>query len=107
MVCPKWHKAGVTRLGHLLDENCTPKLLKKAIQKDWLIEIKQFIHQNQIHVGPDVYCYNIECNDFAMDIHKASTKAMYECFMKFKYQSPAALRKWDNVTETSDWHIPG
>ncbi len=69
----------------------------QAIPKEWLIEIEQFVHQNMISIGPDLHCYNIECNDFAIDIHKASTKAIYKSFIKFKYQTPVALRKWENI----------
>ncbi len=77
----------------------------KAIPKEWLIEIEQFVHQNKISIGPNLHCYKLECNDFAMDIHKASTKAIYKCFIKFKYQTPVALRKWENIIQTtSDWH---
>ncbi len=124
MFCPKWYKAGVIRLGDLLDENGKIMEFKaftvkfsincnilfyykviKAIPKEWLTEIEQFVHQNKFSIGPDLHCYNIECNDFAMDIHKASTKAIYKCFIKFKYQTPVALRKWENIIwTTSDWH---
>ncbi len=130
MFCPKWYKPDVIRLGDLLDENCKIMEFKaftvkfsincnilyyykviKAIPKEWLIEIEQFVHQNKTSIkmysasiGPDLHCYNIECNDFAMDIHKSSTKAIYKCFIKFKYQTTVALRKWENIKQTtSDW----
>ncbi len=96
MFCPKWYKAGVIKFGDLLDENGKIMEFKaltvkfsitynilfyykviKAIPKEWLIEIEQFVHQNKTFLGPDLHCYNIECNEFAMDIHKTSTKAIY------------------------------
>ncbi len=111
MFCPKWYKAGVIRLGHLRDGNDKKMDFKdftvkfnincnilfyynviKAIPKDLLIAIEQFVHQNQIHVGPDLYCYNIECYDFAMNLHKAATKSIYKCCIKFKYQTAVALK---------------
>ncbi len=96
MFCPKWNEAFVIRLGDLLDKNgkiiefkvftvqfsinCNILFYYKvitAIPKERLIEIEQFVQQDKTSVGPDLHCYNIECHDFAMDIHKASTKAIY------------------------------
>ncbi len=39
----------------------------KAIPKEWLIEIEQFVHKNKISIGPDLHCYNIEwlCNGYS------------------------------------------
>ncbi len=118
MFCAKWYKAGVIRLGDLLDKNgqimefkaftvkfsinCNILFYYKVvtvIPKACLIEIEQFVHQNEISVGPTLHCHNIECNDFAMDIHKASTKARYICFIKFKYQTTVALRKWKTTSD--------
>ncbi len=64
MFCPKWYKAGVIRLGELLNGNGKIMEFKtltvkfsincnilfyykviKAIPKEWLTEIKQFVHQ--------------------------------------------------------------
>ncbi len=56
----------------------------KAIPKEWLIEIEQFVHQNKTSVEPDLHCYNIECYDFAMDIHKASTKPYINVLLNSK-----------------------
>ncbi len=49
----------------------------------------------------------LKCNDYAMEIsiNKASTKAIYKYLIKFKYQTAASLRKWENIIQTtSDWY---
>ncbi len=67
MFCPKWYKAGVISLGDLLDGNGKIMDLKsftvtfkaiKAIPKDWLIEIEQFVHQSHNTGGPGLHCCN-------------------------------------------------
>ncbi len=84
----------------------------KAISKEWLIEIEQFVHQNNTSTGPDLHCYNIECNDIAMDIHKASTKAIYKCLLNSntKHQLPLEngrilYRQPQIGTKFSNFHI--
>ncbi len=67
--------------------------------------MEHFLHQNKTSVRPDLHCYNIQCDYFAIDIHKASTKAIYKCFINFKYQTPVALWKWEDIIQTTtDWH---
>ncbi len=80
MVCPEWYTAGVIRLDDMIDGNgkimdfqaftvkfsinCNILLyykIIKAIMKDCLIEIEQFVHQNHNHVGSVIYSYKIEC----------------------------------------------
>ncbi len=45
-----------------------------------------------MYLMSELYCYNIECNDFTMHFHKVTTIAMWKCFNKLQYQtrSPTA-----------------
>jgi hypothetical protein len=122
--CPRLYKAGVIRLGNLIGNNgklwdfkafvnifnvkCTILLyykITKAIPVNWLTDIELYFQQNRTNVVPDLHCLKITSTEFALDIRRASTKAICNCFIKQNYQTPSAIEKWGGVIETpTDWH---
>ena len=120
---PKLYKAGVTRVKDLLDKNgkildfnaFTVKYnikcnilhyykITKAIPVNWLNEIEKYVQVNQLTTISETHCLKITCNDLTVDIHKALTKTICNCFIKLKYETPSALKKWENIYDPSpDW----
>jgi hypothetical protein len=120
---PKLYKAGVTRVKDLLDKNgkildfnaFTVKFnikcnilhyykITKAIPVNWLNEIEKYVQVNQLTTISETHCLKITCNDLTVDIHKALTKTICNCFIKLKYETPSALKKWENIYDPSpDW----
>ena len=121
--CPKLYKAGVIRVGDLIDDNghiidysvfrnkyCVDfnilsyYKVAKAIPKHWLVEIEKYVKAHQISAVDVNHCLNISCNEATTHICKASAKTICNYFIKRKCEIPAAIEKWEEIYQTDlEW----
>ena len=123
--CPKLYKAGVVRVGDLIDDNgliidynvfrnryhvefniLSYYKVVKAIPKCWLIEIETYVQTQHISRDNANHCINISCNELTTDICKASTITIcnYEYFTERKCETPVAIEKWEDIYQTElEW----
>ena len=80
--------------------------LKLSVPKDWLTKIRTLapLHRGNNDMMLQYEQFNYQINSLK-SVHKATTKNIYNCFVKGKKETPTALNKWEEEfsIDINDW----
>ena len=127
VICAKLYRVGITRINDLINVNGDPMTydefnhnyhinfnvlsyykLIKSIPIEWLQEIKTFNKHG--YKAPNIHhTYKID-NGSHSDLYldNATTKQIYNAFVKKKIDTPSCLRKWENefmINFGDEWKV--